>query len=143
MIADCSPLTCTDPLTNSLPGSPCTCVLPIKVGLRLSIGLYDFFPVVSKLAQEISSGISMKQSQVRIMGANADTEEPEKKTVVIIYLVPKGQTFDHTIAYQTYLRFWHKQVVLSSSDFGNYDVLYVEYPGKKCFSHMLGVFLLR
>ncbi|KAH7681969.1 Non-specific serine/threonine protein kinase protein [Dioscorea alata] len=126
---DCAPLTCTDSLTNSLPGSPCTCVLPIKVGLRLSIGLYDFFPVVSELAQEISSGISMKQRQVRIMGANADTEEPEKKTVVIIYLVPKGQTFDRTIAYQTYVRFWHKQVVLSSSDFGNYDVLYVEYPG--------------
>ncbi|KAJ0977473.1 hypothetical protein J5N97_012947 [Dioscorea zingiberensis] len=127
--SDCAPLTCTDPLTNSLPGSPCTCVLPIKVGLRLSIALYDFFPVVSELAKEISSGIVMKQSQVRIMGANADTEEPEKKTVVIIYLVPPGQNFDHKVPLQTYDRFWHKQVVLNSSDFGNYDVLYVEYPG--------------
>ncbi|GLU10052.1 hypothetical protein SLE2022_268800 [Rubroshorea leprosula] len=125
---DCSTTVCTQPYTNKLPGSPCGCVLPIQVGLSLSVALYTFFPLVSELAVEIAVGIFMKQSQVRIMGANAASEQPEK-TVVLVDLVPLGQKFDNTTAFLTYQRFWHKQVAMDPSFFGDYEVLYVRYPG--------------
>ncbi|KAL3829986.1 hypothetical protein ACJIZ3_018788 [Penstemon smallii] len=125
---DCAPLTCADPLTYGPPESPCVCVLPIQVGLRLSIALYTFFPLVSELASEIASGIFMRQSQVRIMGANEAGDNPEK-TIVLIDLVPLGENFDHTTAYLTFRRFWEKQVLIKTSVFGDYDVLYVRYPG--------------
>ncbi|XP_073109254.1 uncharacterized protein [Elaeis guineensis] len=126
---DCkTPLSCPEPSTNSPPGSPCACVMPIRVGLRLSIALYAFFPLVSELAQEIASGVSMKQSQVRIMGANATSEEYDK-TIVLIDLVPLGDKFDYTTAFLVYEKFWHKQVFINASSFGDYDVLYVYYPG--------------
>ncbi|KAK3210495.1 hypothetical protein Dsin_015201 [Dipteronia sinensis] len=126
--ADCSTTVCTEPYTNTPPGAPCGCVWPMQVGLRLSVALYTFFPLVSELAAEIAAGVFMKQSQVRIMGANAATEQPEK-TVVLIDLVPLGEKFDNTTAFLTYQRFWHKQVVILSSFFGDYEVLYVRYPG--------------
>ncbi|XP_072994481.1 uncharacterized protein [Typha latifolia] len=125
---DCMQLPCTDPLTNSLPGSTCTCVRPIKVGLRLSVALYTFFPLVSELAREIASGVLMKQSQVRIMGANSANEEPEK-TIVLIDLVPLEKDFAPTMAILVYQKFWHKQVFINPLYFGDYDVLYVLYPG--------------
>ncbi|KAG1346360.1 putative protein HOTHEAD [Cocos nucifera] len=126
---DCkTPLSCPEPWTNSPPGSPCACVMPIRVGLRLSIALYTFFPLVSELAQEIASGVSMKQSQVRIMGANATSEEYDK-TIVLIDLVPLGVKFDNTTAFLVYEKFWHKQVFINRSLFGDYDVLYVYYQG--------------
>lgn len=100
----------------------------MQVGLRLSVALYTFFPLVSELAAEIAAGVFMKQSQVRIMGANAASQQPEK-TVVLIDLVPLGEKFDNTTAFLTYQRFWHKQVVIQSSFFGDYEVLYVRYPG--------------
>ncbi|PKA56460.1 Receptor-like serine/threonine-protein kinase ALE2 [Apostasia shenzhenica] len=125
---ECGSMFCQEPLTNPPPGSPCTCVLPIKVGLRLGVALYTFFPLVSEFAQEIASGIFMKQSQVRIMGANSDNEDPEK-TVVIMDLVPLGKSFDNTSVFLTYDKFWHKQVAIQASYFGDYDVLYVLYPG--------------
>ncbi|KAA8534836.1 hypothetical protein F0562_029722 [Nyssa sinensis] len=96
---DCTAITCTEPLTNSPPGSP-----------------------------EIAVGVFMKQSQVRIMGANAASQDPEK-TIVLIDLVPLGDKFDNTTAYLTYQRFWHKQVVIKTSFFGDYEVLYVHYAG--------------
>lgn len=99
----------------------------MQVGLRLSVALYTFFPLVSELAAEIAAGVFMKQSQVRIIGANA-AQQPEK-TVVLIDLVPLGEKFDNTTAFLTYERFWHKQVVIKSSYFGAYEVLYVRYPG--------------
>ncbi|KAI4335295.1 hypothetical protein L6164_013956 [Bauhinia variegata] len=126
---DCLSTVCTEPLTNSPPGSPCACVLPMKVGLRLSISLYTFFPLVSELAFEIASGVFMKQSQVRIMGATAASQQQPEKTDVLIDLVPLGEDFDNTTAFLTSDRFWHKQVAIKASYFGDYDVLYVSYPG--------------
>lgn len=128
LFVDCSSTICTDPYTNTPPGSPCGCVLPLQVGLRLSVALYTFFPLVSELAQEIAVGVFMQQSQVRIIGANAATQQPEK-TVALIDLVPLGEKFDNTTAFLTSQRFWHKQVAIKASYFGDYDVLYVRYPG--------------
>ncbi|KAF2318140.1 hypothetical protein GH714_001072 [Hevea brasiliensis] len=78
--------------------------------------------------QEIAAGVFMKQSQVRIMGANAASQQPEN-TIVLIDLVSLGDRFDNTTAFLTYQRFWHKQVVIKASFFGDYEVLYVRYPG--------------
>ena len=66
----------------------------------------------------------MKQSQVRIMGANAASEQPDK-SIVLIDLVPLGDKFDNMTAMLTYQRFWSKKVQI----FGQYDVIYVRYPG--------------
>ncbi|KAF3439608.1 hypothetical protein FNV43_RR17886 [Rhamnella rubrinervis] len=125
---DCSGTICTEPYTNTPPGSPCGCVLPIQVGLRLKVALYTFFPLVSELAKEIAAGVFVRQSQVRIIGANAADQQPEK-TVVLIDLVPLGEKFDKTTALLTYHRFWRKQVTIQPSYFGDYEVLYVRYPG--------------
>ncbi|XP_024638845.1 receptor-like serine/threonine-protein kinase ALE2 isoform X3 [Medicago truncatula] len=125
---DCLSTACTEPYVTSPLGAPCRCVWPLRVGLRLSISLYTFFPLVSELASELASGIFMKQSQVRIMGANAANQQPDK-TVVIIDLVPLGEKFDNTTAFFTSDMFWHKKVVIKASYFGYYDVLYVNYPG--------------
>lgn len=128
-LTGCAPLTCIEPLAYGPPEAPCVCVLPIQVGLRLSVALYTFFPLVSELAAEIAGGVFMKQSQVRVMGANAD-EDSTEKTVVLIDLLPLGERFDDTTAFLTFQRFWRKQVVIKTSIFGDYDVLYVRYPGK-------------
>ncbi|CAK8564046.1 unnamed protein product [Lathyrus sativus] len=125
---DCLSTVCTEPYVTSLPGAPCRCVWPIRVGLRLSVSLYTFFPLVSELASELASGIFMKQSQVTIVGANAANQQPDK-TVVLIDLVPLGEKFDNATAFLTSYRFWHKKVVIKASYFGDYDVLYLNYPG--------------
>lgn len=125
---DCSTTICTEPYTNTPPGSPCGCVWPMQVGLRLSVALYTFFPLVSELAEEIAAGVFMKQSQVRIMGANAASEQLDK-TIILIDLVPLGEKFDNTTGFLTFQRFWHKQVPIKDSFFGDYEVLYVHYPG--------------
>lgn len=125
---DCLATQCTEPYTNTPPGSPCGCVWPMQIGLRLSVSLYTFFPLVSELAAEIAVGVFVKQSQVRIIGANAANQQPDK-TVVLIDLVPLGEKFDNTTAFLTYQRFWHKKVSIKTSYFGNYEVLYVRYPG--------------
>ncbi|WZZ89851.1 hypothetical protein YC2023_118430 [Brassica napus] len=122
--SDCTSTVCLEPYTNTPPGSPCGCVWPIQVELRLSMALYDFFPMVSEFAREISAGVFMKQSQVRIMGANAASEQPDK-SIVLIDLVPLGDKFDNMTAMLTYQRFWSKKVQI----FGQYDVIYVRYPG--------------
>ncbi|XP_058753288.1 receptor-like serine/threonine-protein kinase ALE2 isoform X5 [Vicia villosa] len=125
---DCISYICSEPYANSPPGVPCMCVWPMRVGLRLSVPLYTFFPLVSELASELASGVFMKQSQVRIMGANAATEQPDK-TDALIDFVPLGEQFDNTTAFITAERFWHKQVVIKASYFGDYEVLYISYPG--------------
>ncbi|XP_022147702.1 receptor-like serine/threonine-protein kinase ALE2 isoform X2 [Momordica charantia] len=125
---DCSGTLCTEPYTNTPPGSPCGCVWPMQIGLRLSVSLYTFFPLVSELAAEVAAGVFVKQSQVRIIGANAANQQPDK-TVVLIDLVPLGEKFDNTTAFLTYQRFWHKKVSIKDSYFGDYEVLYVRYPG--------------
>nr|XP_018632505.1 vegetative cell wall protein gp1-like isoform X6 [Nicotiana tomentosiformis] len=125
---DCASLACAEPFTNGPPKAPCVCVLPMRVGLRLSVALYTFFPLVSELATEIAVGVFIDPSQVRIMGANSASQYPEK-TIVLIDLVPLGEKFDNTTAFLTSQRFWHKQVLIKASLFGDYDVLYVQYPG--------------
>lgn len=101
----------------------------MKVGLQVDVALYAFFPLVSELAQEIASGVLMEQSQVRIMGANAASGDPEK-TIVLINLVPRGEKFDNNTLFLTYEKLWRKKISIKSQFFGNYEVLYVLYPGK-------------
>lgn len=125
---DCGSMMCHAPLTNPSPGSSCACVLPIKIGLRLGIDLYTFFPLVSEFAKEIATGISMKQSQVRVMGANSATED-SVETDVLVDLVPLGKSFDNTTVFLTFEKFWKKKVLIQGSYFGDYGVLYVSYPG--------------
>ncbi|KAK6944815.1 Serine-threonine/tyrosine-protein kinase, catalytic domain, partial [Dillenia turbinata] len=125
---DCAYVTCAEPYTNTPPGSPCGCVLPIQVGLQLGVALYTFFPLVSEFAEEIAAGVFTKQSQVRIMGANEASQQPEK-TIVLADLVPLGEKFDNTTAFLISQRFWQKQVDIKFSFFGDYEVLYVHYPG--------------
>ncbi|CAI8611060.1 unnamed protein product [Vicia faba] len=125
---DCLSTLCTEPYVTSPPGAPCRCVWPIRVGLRLRVSLYTFFPLVSELASELASGIFMKQNQVTIVGANAANQQPDK-TVVLIDLVPLGEKFDNATAFLTSYRFWHKKIVINASYFGDYDVLYLSYPG--------------
>lgn len=126
--ADCTPPSCHDSYTNSRPGSPCTCVLPMNVGLRLSIPLIIFFPLVFEFSQEIASGTSIDQSQVRIMGANAANEHPDK-TDVLIDLLPFEDHFENSTVFSISEKFWHKELFINSSLFGDYLVLYVTYPG--------------
>ncbi|KAL8093929.1 receptor-like serine/threonine-protein kinase ALE2 isoform X4 [Apium graveolens] len=125
---DCESLSCREPYTNKPSGSPCGCVLAMKVGLQLGLPLYAFFPLVSDLAAQISRGIFMKQSQVRIMGANADNQNQEK-TVVLLDLVPFGANFDNSTAYLIYQKFYQKEVGIEPYYFGKYEVLYLHYPG--------------
>ena len=128
LCADCTSVTCTEPLTYTPPGPPCGCVWPIQVQLHLNVALYTFFPLVSELAREISASFSLNGSQVRIMGANA-AEQQLEKTIVLINLVPSRQNFNESTAFSIYKKFWHKQVFIRNSLFGAYEVVYVHYPG--------------
>lgn len=127
-LLDCSSLTCTAPLTYAPVGSPCGCVWPVEVSLRLSVTLYTFFPLVSELAKEISASLLLNRSQVRIMGANAANQQLEK-TIVLINLVPKDEHFDANTAFSIYRKFWKREIIVQTSLFGLYEVLYVRYPG--------------
>ncbi|KAM1346310.1 hypothetical protein ACFX13_036376 [Malus domestica] len=119
---------CVEPLTASPFGSPCGCVFPMKVKLLLDIAPYAIFPVMSELEIEIAEGTYLTQSQVKIMGASADSQN-QGRTVVDINLVPLGERFDNTTAILTYDRFQHKKVPLNLTLFGNYEVVYISYPG--------------
>ncbi|ERN12903.1 hypothetical protein AMTR_s00050p00189150 [Amborella trichopoda] len=130
---DCDQVTCSDPLTSTPIGSPCGCVLPMQVELSLGVAPYAVFPLVEELEIEVAAGTYLKQSQVRIMGANALSQDQEK-TVVNIDLVPLGERFDNTTALLTYDRFWRKKVVIDKILFGDYEVIYVRYPGSNQFS---------
>ncbi|XP_028789779.1 receptor-like serine/threonine-protein kinase ALE2 [Neltuma alba] len=125
---DCMSLTCSEPLTYAPSGSPCACVWPLQVKLDLGIAIYKFFPLVSKLAEEIAAGVSLNRSQVRIVGADAANHQLEK-TNVLINLVPEGVNFDDATAFSIYKKFWHKEILTDASLFGSYEVLYVHYPG--------------
>ncbi|PPR87499.1 hypothetical protein GOBAR_AA33194 [Gossypium barbadense] len=125
---DCTSVACSEPLTYTPPGSPCGCVWPIQVKLQLGVSIYTFFPLVSELAQEIAASIRLNHSQVRIMGANAASQELEKSTV-LINLVPWEVKFDYTTALLIYNKFWSRQVFIKASLFGPYEVGYVRYPG--------------
>ncbi|KAI3449843.1 hypothetical protein Pfo_006508 [Paulownia fortunei] len=120
--------TCTEPLTSAPFGSPCMCVFPMRIRLLLGVSLYAIFPEVTELEIEVAAGTYLKQSQVTIIGASADSQNQER-TVVDINLVPLGEKFDNTTAILTYQRFLHKKVPLNRTLFGDYDVMYVAYPG--------------
>ncbi|XP_065873979.1 receptor-like serine/threonine-protein kinase ALE2 [Euphorbia lathyris] len=119
---------CTEPLTATPFGSPCGCVFPMKVRLLLDVAPYAIFPVMNQLEIEVAAGTYFEQSQVKIMGASADSEN-QGKTVVDINLVPLGEKFDNTTAILTYDRFWHKKVPLNETLFGDYAVISISYPG--------------
>ncbi|CAN7063677.1 unnamed protein product [Brassica oleracea var. botrytis] len=119
---------CVEPLTSSPLGSPCGCVFPMKVQLLLSVAPFSIFPVTSELEIEVAAGTYLEQSQVKIMGASADSEN-QGKTVVDINLVPLGEKFDSTTATLIYQRFRHKKVPLNESVFGDYEVTHISYPG--------------
>lgn len=103
---------------------------PIQVKLQLDVAIYTFFPLVTELAEEIAASVAINRSQVRIMGADAASQQLEK-SAVLINLVPTGITFDGTTAFQIYEKFWRRQVSIKPSLFGDYEVLYVHYPGYK------------
>ncbi|PSR89722.1 Receptor-like serine/threonine-protein kinase [Actinidia chinensis var. chinensis] len=119
---------CMEPLTSTPIGSPCGCVFPMKVRLLLDVSLYAIFPVVNELEIEVATSTYLKQSQVIIIGASADSQNQEK-TVVDMNLVPLGEKFDNTSAMLTYERFWQQKVPLNKTLFGNYEVVYISYPG--------------
>ncbi|OIW05070.1 hypothetical protein TanjilG_06206 [Lupinus angustifolius] len=119
---------CTEPLISTPYGSPCGCVFPMRVRLSLDIALYAIFPVMDELEIEVALGTYLEQSQVKIMGANADSQN-QGKTIVDIYLVPLGDKFDDTTASLTSERFWHKKVPLNRTLFGDYNVMYLTYEG--------------
>lgn len=126
--SDCNSLSCPEPLTDPPAGAPCACVLPIRVGIRLSVDLYSFFPLVSDFAEEVASGVNMAQRQVRVMGANVAGDQPDK-TMVLVDLVPVQVKFDNATAFSAFESLWSKKVSLKPSVFGNYEILYVVYPG--------------
>ncbi|CAI0560595.1 unnamed protein product [Linum tenue] len=119
---------CVDPLTSTPFGSPCGCVFPMKVRLLLTVAPYTIFPVMNELEIEVATGAYLEQSQVKIMGATADTQN-QGETVVDINLVPLGDKFDNTTATLIYQRFWHKKVPLNMTIFGSYEVVSIVYPG--------------
>ena len=132
-------MTCTEPLTYTPPGSPCSCIWPIQVKLQLDVAIYTFFPLVSELAREIAASVRLNHSQVRIMGANAASLEIEKSTV-LINLVPWEVKFDYTTALLIYKKFWNRQVFIKASLFGPYEVVYVRYPGNTSIVHYFRMF---
>ncbi|XP_022758564.1 receptor-like serine/threonine-protein kinase ALE2 isoform X2 [Durio zibethinus] len=119
---------CVEPLTATPFGSPCGCVFPMKVKLLLTVAPYAVFPVMNELEIEVAAGIYLQQSQVKIMGATADTRN-QGRTLVEINLVPLGEKFDNTTAILTYDRLWHKRVSLNSTLFGTYEAVSISYPG--------------
>lgn len=100
----------------------------MKVRLLLDVAPYAVFPVMNELEIEVAAGTYLEQSQVKIMGASADSQN-QGKTVVDINLVPLGEKFDNTTATLTYERFWRKKVPLNVTLFGSYEVMYISYPG--------------
>lgn len=120
---------CVEPLTSTPFGSPCGCVFPMKVRLLLDVAPFAVFPVMNELEIEVAAGTYLEQSQVKIMGASADSQN-QGRTIVDINLVPLGEKFDNTTAILTYQRFRHKKVPLNMTLFGSYEVLYISYPGR-------------
>lgn len=114
----------------------------MRVRLLLGVSLYAIFPEVTELEIEVAAGTYLKQSQVTIIGASADSQNQER-TVVDINLVPLGEKFDNTTAILTFQRILHKKVPLNRTLFGDYDVLYIAYPGKiRIFTFMPCHFLI-
>ncbi|RZC20038.1 Receptor-like serine/threonine-protein kinase ALE2, partial [Glycine soja] len=109
----------TDPLIATPYGSPYGFVFPMKVRLVLDAAPLAVFPVIDDLEIELSSGTYLKQSQVRIMGVTADSQN-QGRTTIDIHLVSHGKKFDNTTAVLLSKRFWHNEVPLNRSLFGDY-----------------------
>lgn len=107
----------------------------MKIRLLLDIAPYAIFPVMGELEIEVATGTYLEQSQVKIMGASADSQN-QGRTAVDINLVPLGEKFDNTTAMLTYERFQHKKVPLNVTLFGNYEAVYISYPGSYFNAHM-------
>ncbi|KAL8490004.1 hypothetical protein ACS0TY_025778 [Phlomoides rotata] len=120
--------TCLEPLTSAPFGSPCACVFPIRVRLLLGVSVFAIYPEATELEIEVAAGTYLKQSQVSILGINTG-DLYEERAVVDINLVPLGEKFDNTTATLIYRRFLHKKVPLNRTIFGDYDVMYITYPG--------------
>lgn len=131
-LAGCDQI-CVEPLTSTPFGSPCGCVFPMKVRLLLDIAPFAVFPVMNELEIEVAAGTYLEQSQVKIMGASADSQN-QGRTLVDINLVPLGEKFDNTTAVLIYERFWHKKVPLNVTLFGSYEAIYISYPGSNLYS---------
>ena len=86
------------------------------------------FNLVQELEIEVATGTFLKQSQVKIISAQA-SPRVQGKTEVTLYLVPLGETFDKMTAVLIYDRFWQKKVLINRSLFRDYDVITVHYPG--------------
>lgn len=125
---DCNGISCSDPLIITPIGAPCGCVYPMQVVIDLGVAPYQLFNLIPELEVEVAVGAFLKQSQVKIMGADASSRDQEKTTVTI-YLVPLGEKFDNMTALLIYERFWQKKVPIDMSVFGDYEVIYVHYPG--------------
>ncbi|KAJ0970405.1 hypothetical protein J5N97_023282 [Dioscorea zingiberensis] len=135
---DCEGMSCSNPLTLTPIGSPCACVYPVQVEIDLGVAPYQLFTMIPELEIEVAAGTYLKQSQIRIMGASPSTRNPEK-TAVTIDLVPLGGKFDNMTAFLIYERFWQKKVPINVSLFGDYNVIYVLYPGLPSSPPMSGV----
>lgn len=124
---DCSQI-CAEPFTSSPLGSPCGCVIPMKIQLLLGVSLYTVFPLGSELQIEIAEGTYIKQRQVVITGATADSQN-QGKVLVDINLLPLGDKFDETTAMLIFRRFWLEKIPINKTLFGDYQVVYINYPG--------------
>ena len=100
----------------------------MKVRLLLDVATLSVFPVMRELEIEIAEGTYLEQSQVKIMGVIADSQNQES-TVVDINLVPLGEKFDNSTVVLTSNRVWLKKLPLNTTFFSNYEVLYISYPG--------------
>lgn len=125
-LTDCTP--CGDGYTSSPVGAPCGCVVPMTAQLQLGISLETLFPLVAELAKELANGLFLQTSQVRIVGANAEDQD-QGKTDVSAQFVPLDTAFDNTTADLLATRIWTHQVTLNETLFGNYSVIFVQYPG--------------
>lgn len=96
----------------------------------MDIGVAPFvlFTHTAELEVEVAAGTFLRQSQVKIM-AVYPTNQDQQKTRVTIYLVPLGERFDNTTAVLIYERLWQKKMPINMSIFGDYQVVYVQYPG--------------
>ncbi|OEL36712.1 Receptor-like serine/threonine-protein kinase ALE2, partial [Dichanthelium oligosanthes] len=66
--------------------------------------------------------------QVRVIGANVASDQPDK-TMVLVDLVPMQVKFDNATAFSAFESLWSKKISLKPSVFGDYEILYVVYPG--------------
>ncbi|KAL6981554.1 Receptor-like serine/threonine-protein kinase ale2, partial [Sarracenia purpurea var. burkii] len=82
--------------------------------LLLDVSLYAVLPMANELEIEVAAGTYLKQSQVIIIGASADSQNQER-IVVDINLVPLGEKFDNTYVMLTYERFLQKKVPLNKT----------------------------